>query len=165
VIGYDAFLSDLADEQVRAETRQKTVDLFRLVDRGGCRHQALVRHFDETIEPCGGSCDVCRGETLEALVASAGVVERRSRGVVSAGAPAGDGDFDLDLFDRLRAVRKRLAAAEGVPAYIVFGDAVLRGMASARPRTLEEMRGVSGVGPVKLERYGAAFLEELRREG
>ena len=48
-----------------------------------------------------------------------------------------------------------------MPAYIVFSDAVLRSMASLKPRTPGEMLRVPGVGPVKLERYGAAFLEAL----
>jgi ATP-dependent DNA helicase RecQ len=179
VISYDAFLTDVADEQVRAETRQKTVDLFRLVDRGVCRHQALVRHFDETIDACGTSCDVCRGITIADLVAPVAATARRrgvgldaglaASGVVGSGvtrAAAGDDELaDPELFERLRALRKRLAAAEGVPAYIVFGDAVLRGMASARPRTLDALLEVSGVGPAKLARYGEAFLEEIAREG
>ena len=180
VIGYDAFLTDVADEQVRAETRQKTVDLFRMVDRGGCRHQALVRHFDETIEACGASCDVCRSITIADLVAPpVATARRRSYGldaglaaIGATGSAAGrtgsrdtDELVDPELFERLRALRKRLAAAEGVPAYIVFGDAVLRGMASARPRSLEAMREISGVGPAKLARYGEAFLEEIVREG
>jgi ATP-dependent DNA helicase RecQ len=65
-------------------------------------------------------------------------------------------------FERLRAVRKRLADAEGVPAYIVFGDAALRAMAESRPRTADELLAVPGVGQKKLERYGEAFLEALR---
>jgi ATP-dependent DNA helicase RecQ len=48
-----------------------------------------------------------------------------------------------------------------VPAYIVFSDAVLRAMAARRPQTPAELLQVPGVGPVKLERYGAAFLEAL----
>ena len=66
------------------------------------------------------------------------------------------------LFEKLRVVRKRLADAEGVPAYIVFSDAALRGMAARRPRTEGELLQVPGVGPVKLVRYGAAFLDALR---
>ena len=65
--------------------------------------------------------------------------------------------------DKLRAVRKRLADAEGVPAYIVFSDAVLRGMAARVPANAQELLAVPGIGPVKLERYGEAFLEELRK--
>jgi ATP-dependent DNA helicase RecQ len=68
------------------------------------------------------------------------------------------------LFQKLRVLRKRLADAQGVPAYIVFGDQVLWGMVERRPTTIPELLGVSGVGPVKAERYGAAFLEALRAE-
>jgi ATP-dependent DNA helicase RecQ len=79
--------------------------------------------------------------------------------VSSAAAP------DPALFERLRALRRRLADAEGVPAYIVFSDAVLARMAAERPTDEAGLGRISGVGPVKLARYGAAFLEELSREG
>ena len=68
---------------------------------------------------------------------------------------------ESDRFERLRALRKRLADGEGVPAYIVFSDAVLRQMARDMPRTRGDMLALSGVGPVKLERYGARFLAAL----
>ncbi len=172
VIGYDGFLDGIDDEALRAETRNKTVEMFRLVDRGGCRHQAIARHLDETMAPCGTSCDVCRGVGIEALVTGMGAASR-SRGLSpdtataarAAGAFAAafeDAPADPELFERLRAVRKRLADAEGVPAYIVFSDAVLRQMAARVPRNRSEMLALSGVGPVKFERYGEAFLEALR---
>jgi len=169
VIGYDAFL-DGNDESLRAETRSKTVEMFRLVDRGGCRHQAIARYLDETIGPCGTSCDVCRGAGIESLVAGAGTASLRPSLGSSAGAHAAgsfaaafdDAPVNPELFERLRALRKRLADAEGVPAYIVFSDAVLRQMASRVPKSGAEMLALSGVGPVKLERYGEAFLELLR---
>ena len=68
---------------------------------------------------------------------------------------------DEGLFERLRALRKRLADAQGVPAYVVFSDATLAAMAALRPKTREELRRVSGVGEVKLARYGTAFLAVL----
>jgi ATP-dependent DNA helicase RecQ len=163
VIGYERFLDEIEDPEVREETKRKTTELFRLVDRGGCRHQALVRYFDEAMEPCGASCDVCRGETIADLVATettrAGAARSRSG---LPGLPELKSVADPALFERLRAVRKRLADAEGVPAYIVFSDAVLRGMAERVPRTPQEMLLISGIGPIKLERYGEAFLEALR---
>ena len=165
VIGYDAFLEGIDDEEVRAETRRKTVEMFRLVDRGGCRHQAIVRHLDEMIVPCGTSCDICRGVGIESLVAAAAGPARAGHARAAADAVASPFDAEpvnRELFERLRALRKRLADAEGVPAYIVFSDAVLRQMAARLPRTRLEMLGLSGVGPVKLERYGDAFLEALR---
>jgi len=73
VMGYEDFLDRIEDPLLRAETRAKTVEMFRLADRSGCRHQALVRYFDEAIEPCGASCDVCRGTGIEDVVAKAPV--------------------------------------------------------------------------------------------
>lgn len=66
------------------------------------------------------------------------------------------------LFEELRALRKRLADEEGKPAYIIFNDRTLMELAERRPLGPEEMLEVSGVGPVKFERYGAAFLEAIR---
>ena len=63
------------------------------------------------------------------------------------------------LFQCLRDLRKSLADEQGVPAYIVFSDKTLRAMAETRPSTPGELLAVSGVGPLKLERYGEAFLE------
>jgi ATP-dependent DNA helicase RecQ len=162
VIGYDTFLDGIEDAALREDTRRKTVELFRLLDRGGCRHQAACAYFDETLEPCGASCDTCRGISIAELAdAHAGRLAR------SAGRPRAAGlefanDGDPELFERLRAVRRRLADAEGVPAYIVFSDAVLRHMSARAPRTEADLLAVPGVGPVKLARYGGAFLEALR---
>ncbi len=71
--------------------------------------------------------------------------------------PVGD-----PLFEALRAKRRALAEEAGVPPYVIFHDATLRDMASARPTTLEAMGRISGVGARKLEAYGAAFLGVLK---
>jgi superfamily II DNA helicase RecQ len=65
---------------------------------------------------------------------------------------------DPQLFERLRELRSRLASEADLPAYIVFSDATLREMAARAPQTADELLQVSGVGAVKLERYGADFL-------
>ncbi|WP_455580813.1 DNA helicase RecQ [Dysosmobacter sp.] len=71
-----------------------------------------------------------------------------------------DGDSG-ELFQRLRALRARLARMQGVPAYVVFTDKTLRELALTRPRTMAQLREVSGVGASKAERYGRAFLSEI----
>jgi ATP-dependent DNA helicase RecQ len=68
---------------------------------------------------------------------------------------------DRDLFDRLRVLRRELARSRGVPAYVVFGDASLREMASTQPKTPEQMLEIKGVGDRKLAEYGEAFLEAI----
>jgi ATP-dependent DNA helicase RecQ len=66
------------------------------------------------------------------------------------------------LFSKLKALRKKLADARHVPAYMVFNDATLMAMSSQMPRNEEEMRLVSGVGPKKWVEYGEIFLAALR---
>ncbi|WP_309102985.1 DNA helicase RecQ [Microbacterium sp.] len=65
---------------------------------------------------------------------------------------------DRSLFEALRAWRAETAREQGVPAYIVFGDATLRALAEQRPRTLSGLGGISGIGAKKREAYGEAIL-------
>ena len=67
-------------------------------------------------------------------------------------------DEDAPLLSALKAKRRALAEAAGVPAYIVFNDRTLIEIAETRPGTLDEMARIAGVGAKKLERYGAEFL-------
>jgi ATP-dependent DNA helicase RecQ len=69
---------------------------------------------------------------------------------------------DEDLLHELRQLRRKLAQEAGVPAYVVFSDATLLDMCRRKPHSAAEFLGVSGVGQVKLERYGKAFLDVLR---
>ena len=66
-----------------------------------------------------------------------------------------------ELFQRLRALRARIARMQGVPAYVVFTDKTLREMALTRPMDLRAFQTVSGVGASKAERYGRQFLAEI----
>ena len=74
-------------------------------------------------------------------------------------------EADVPLFEALRAWRAGEAKAQGVPAYIVFGDATLRGIATARPGSLDGLALVSGVGENKLARYGDAVLAVVAEGG
>ena len=66
-----------------------------------------------------------------------------------------------ELFQRLRALRARIARMQGVPAYVVFTDKTLREMALTRPTNLRAFQAVSGLGASKAERYGRQFLAEI----
>jgi ATP-dependent DNA helicase RecQ len=68
---------------------------------------------------------------------------------------------DSRLWEALRARRKAIAAAQGVPPYVVFHDATLTEMVEQRPRNLEQLAEISGVGRRKLDAYGADFLEVI----
>lgn len=82
----------------------------------------------------------------------------RSRGPKAATAAADLEPAQIELFEQLRAWRASEAKEQGVPAYIVFGDATLRAVAVAKPASLADLDGITGIGAKKREAYGAALL-------
>ena len=92
-------------------------------------------------------------------IASGGAHAFGSSGTGARGQAAGEGSGEL--FERLRALRKRLASEQEIAPYMVFSDATLRDMCDRMPRTDDEFLAVNGVGQTKLERYGDAFLDEI----
>lgn len=71
-------------------------------------------------------------------------------------------DAEAPLFMELRALRRRLAEEEGVPPFVIFSDATLHDMVAKRPVDERALLAVHGVGRVKAERYGEAFLAVVR---
>jgi ATP-dependent DNA helicase RecQ len=137
--------------------RQQSLEHWRCVART-LLHQGLI---DETQDGYPvlllneRSRSVLRGELA---VHMAEPVKKRAS---SASAPAiGSGEHDA-LFDRLRAVRKRLADEQGLPPYVVFHDSTLREMAERRPLTLDQFAALPGVGQAKLARYGERFIAAI----
>lgn len=108
-----------------------------------CLRARILEYFgDATHELACGNCGPCisGGETHEEATTGA----------------------EDSLFRDLRETRKAIADRDGVPPFVVFSDATLRDMAKKRPRNRMEMLSVSGVGQVKFERYGEAFLSVMR---
>lgn len=103
-----------------------------------------------------------RGETLEMPVpaeepkSAAGRPKRPAMPEIPA---------DPELFEKLRALRKEIAAAQGVPAFMVFTDATLIDMCGKKPKTPGELLKVMGVGLAKREKYGGAFLKLICGHG
>ena len=98
-------------------------------------------------------------ETLE--LARPRVQEKTSKKKKKSGPVADLNDDDLRLFETLRELRKQLAREQGVPPYVIFGDAALLEMSRERPGNEEQFLEINGVGQVKLERHGAIFLEAI----
>jgi ATP-dependent DNA helicase RecQ len=77
-------------------------------------------------------------------------------------APAAPTVADAELLAALKALRGAIAAAQKQPAYVIFPDRTLIEMAKERPRGLDELADIHGVGAVKLQKYGSAFLAVIR---
>ncbi len=104
----------------------------------------------------GDAKAILKGEQAVEIVQPPKPERRRSRG--GEANPVGD-----PLFEALRELRRDLAAEGQVPPYVIFHDATLREMAETRPSSLAELGAISGVGAKKLEAYGEAFLQVVRR--
>ncbi|HEX4466266.1 MAG TPA: DNA helicase RecQ, partial [Solirubrobacteraceae bacterium] len=97
-------------------------------------------------------------QDLEKASSGGGSGSKRSKAVV-----ADLDDGARELFEQLRAWRADQAKEQSVPAYVVFGDATLRALATERPQTETALSGISGIGAAKLERYGEDVLAILAR--
>ncbi len=107
---------------------------------------------------------VLRGEVPVAFrqeTAEPKSARRRSLGAVaSEGRP--DGPGDEELWQALRSLRLEIAREQAVPPYVIFHDATLVDMVRRRPRDLEALSKIPGVGKSKLDRYGDVFLEAIK---
>ncbi|MFZ2804707.1 MAG: RecQ family ATP-dependent DNA helicase [Patescibacteria group bacterium] len=139
------FIRRMDDFEEQQRARQQLDEIVRYAQLKTCRRKYLLSYFGETMlqDNCG-ACDVC----------------------VPQAAPAGlepvATDYDEELFEQLRSLRRRLASANGVPPYVVFGDRTLQEMAQLFPQRTESLGSVFGVGSRKLEQYGPQFLAAIR---
>jgi ATP-dependent DNA helicase RecQ len=114
--------------------------------------------MDESCRP------LLRGETRVLLRRQGRPVRRtRSRSVSGESVAAVFDPAQTELWEALRACRRRLADAQGLPPYVIFHDATLREMVQETPANLEQLARISGVGVAKLERYGDEFLSVIRQ--
>jgi ATP-dependent DNA helicase RecQ len=137
--------------------------IFRQLYAAGLIAQDITRHGSWSITDAGWR--VLRGQEkieLRQDVLQAGGGKRRVPRPVTEIAPDGV-VVDQVLLAALKGLRTSLARQQGMPAYVIFADRSLIEMAAHRPQSLDAMRQINGVGQVKLERYGAAFLEVVRR--
>jgi len=172
VMSWERLVGDAEPEVAEGQRRQVRA-MYRLADDEGCRHERLVGHFGEVVEPCGDACDRCSG--ADPIASAPAVTARRRRGGAGERRPrrtsadalesAAAAEGDLELYEALRAWRAQEAKARSVPAYVIFSDATLAGIARERPRSEDALLEVKGVGPRKLEEFGAALLKIVRGEG
>ena len=137
-----------------------------------CRRGFVLRYFGDPAAKarCAG-CDNCLGITAVATVEDEAPRrvrrDKKARRATSQGADVADdvslGAAEERLLGVLRTVRSTIAREEHVPAYIVFSDRTLAELALRRPRSLTALQDVRGVGPMKLERYGARFLDAISK--
>lgn len=119
----------------------------------------LVANEHGGLALAGNARAILRGETKVEVVLAAEPERGRKRRSEAAASLAPE---DASLFEALRAKRRELAEAAGVPPYVIFHDSVLREMAARRPHDRATLATFSGIGERKLDAYGDAFLQVIR---
>jgi superfamily II DNA helicase RecQ len=116
--------------------------------------EAEVRRWVQLVERSGALVEVTTPDGYRVLRVDRSAPPPQIRTSVNA-------DVDEELVTRLRTWRLERSQEDKVPAYVVLHDATLRELAAQRPQTMDELSGVKGFGPVKLERYGDDLLAVL----
>lgn len=133
-------------KQIDAELEKLKLMTFYAASDTVCLRKRLLNYFGERFSAPCGQCSVCRGDSAEAY----SNLHRASA--------APEIPVDEALLERLRQYRRQEANRAAVPAFVVLGDAVLRELASRKPRTRTELSRISGMGEAKLNRYGESVL-------
>src|SRR6266404_3284579 len=164
------FIGQIEDTAERERAWQRYREVERFVESMECRQHHVCKHFGEQPkwERCG-TCDMCAGtpDWLEAEVSRS-----RGRRANARNAPPEQQDrtkdaslsgADAQLREYLREWRRNTARDLGVAAFVVLHDTALDALCAAKPSTLQALRGVSGFGDKKVERYGQEILDALQR--
>lgn len=164
VLSYERMAEENTSGANGEQNLQQVRQMFRFASSTGCRHRALVAHFGESIGDCGSSCDACLDPALRPVEQAKHHVSptARSHARSATKLTVEAESAEQELFERLRALRKELATERGLPAYMIFSDAVLLQMAASKPTNETELLAISGVGPKKFAQYGELFLQALR---
>ncbi|CAN5479817.1 DNA helicase RecQ [soil metagenome] len=160
------------DERVLAAGHDKitTYGIFRGVDRATVRGwiaQLLAQRFlehngehrESPLKLTRKGWEAIHGRVSPKLMKRDETPTKEKRAAAPTEEWAG---VDKDIFEALRKLRTEIAAEKRVPPYVVFGDRSLQDMARCRPTTLTAMRRLHGVGDLKLQHYGDAFLQAVK---
>jgi ATP-dependent DNA helicase RecQ len=156
-------------ERRRRTEMAKLEAMQRYAYAKGCRRGFVLRYFGDpaAMARCDG-CDNCLGITrrVEGTRRAARRADAprtpKARRPAATALPDEMSPADATLLEALRTLRGTLARSEKVPAYCIFPDRTLVEMSVRRPVTTDALSDVRGVGPAKLEKYGARFLAAIR---
>jgi ATP-dependent DNA helicase RecQ len=140
------------DERVR--------DLLSEMVEAGLLRQSSGEYPVVEITPLGRQ--VLRGQAEAELTLPEPVVATPTRASARANGGAVPAPTDHARLERLRRWRLEVSRRDAVPAFVVFHDRTLAALAAAAPRTVADLAAIPGVGPAKLERYGADLFELLK---
>jgi ATP-dependent DNA helicase RecQ len=180
------FINRIAEQQEKDRAWQRYYQMQDFVTSKSCRQKSICEHFGETTKWNGcGICDVCAHApswlsfvTPSTTASSAGSGAPSFAGFAKGGLQGGSPQRDLehatfrrdlavpvhdDLREFLREWRKSIAREKMLAAFLVLHDSTLENICAQKPKTMQELRSVSGMGDAKCQSHGEAILDALRR--
>ncbi len=155
-------LQDADIARLQSSASRKLEAMMQYARSRRCRRWAILNYFGQPafISDCG--CDVCRGKVKQPPVRSLDSPPRKARK-----SKAANSDEPLDhaaeaRFEALRQVRSKLAKRDKIVSFAVMHNSTLREVARRAPTSIAGLLNISGIGPIKAERYGAEILAALR---
>ena len=121
-----------------------------------CLRNYMLEYFGEKTGNKCENCGNCSSKT--SVTGDVHNIQKISRNSMQKYA------FSSQLFEKLKALRLEISKQEKMPAFTIFSDATLVDMCQKHPTTPDELLDVSGIGQIKLQRYGERFLDVLRKE-
>jgi len=149
-VKHEYFIRNMEDPEEHQRARLQLDQVMRYGELATCRRAYLLDYFGEKLGQTDcGACDIC-------VPTKAGISAQ------PAGEPE-ETEFDRELFERLRILRRQLADERGVPPYVIFGDRTLQDMCRYFPQSAGNMGLIFGMGNEKLAQYGNKFLDAIRQ--
>jgi len=151
---HEFFIDKIEDEITKNNAMAKLRQVMNYCEDRSCRRKQILKYFGEDfLENNCGACDSCL------KLSKTERIEQKTLIPKEVGKLRG---YDRELFEKLRALRKQIAAQRNVPPFIIFGDVSLREMANCFPSNNEEFLNIKGVGQQKLKDFGDLFLETIK---
>jgi len=160
-IKHEYFIRQIEDKQYRQIAYKKMRDMINFCESEKCRRTDLLNYFGQEYNQHNcNMCDVCAPQNITKF-APHPIPEIKSFKFPQT-AVFNYPEWDQKLFEILRNQRKDIADREKMPPYIIFSDVTLKEMSMRYPQDLLSLKEITGVGEVKLEKYGRLFLEKIK---
>ncbi len=151
---HEFFIDKIEDEITKSNAMTKLNQVMHYCEDKSCRRKQILKYFGEDfLEANCGACDSCLKSSKPERIEQK-ILIPKEKGKLSG--------YDDKLFEKLRILRKQIAAQRNVPPFIIFGDVSLREMSSCFPSNNEEFLNIKGVGQQKLKDFGDLFLETIK---
>src|SRR5215469_15060768 len=163
------FLNQIRDQREKDRAWRRYYRMQDFVASQSCRQRSICEHFGETTRPSGcGICDVCAPPPAWLSRVNAAGTKASSPNLTPALAfelvsyqRESVVPIDEDLREFLREWRKNIAREKKLAAFLVLHDSTLENICAQKPKTIEGLRSVSGMGDAKCQTYGEAILDAL----